>query len=114
MSQFDDYIADEQFSFDYPYGVPGRYWHCLDGDILVSEMSDNHIKNCMNLVGEDDPWYSYFKNELNRRHKRDLDKVMNLIEREYEKATKLEYVHKPLAYALYQVWKIVDEGRLGR
>lgn len=37
-----------------------------------------------------------------------IKKAINLIEKEYEKAKKLEWVHKPLAYAIYKVWKIVD------
>ena len=37
-----------------------------------------------------------------------INKAINLIEKEYEKAKKLEWVHKPLAYAIYKVWKIVD------
>ncbi len=37
-----------------------------------------------------------------------LNKAMKLIEIEYEKAKKLEWVHNPLAYALYKVWKIAD------
>ena len=37
-----------------------------------------------------------------------LNKAINLIEKEYEKAKKLEWVHKPLAYTIYKVWRIVD------
>jgi hypothetical protein len=38
-----------------------------------------------------------------------LKKAIELLEAEYERAKKLEYVHNPLAWALYQVWKKVDE-----
>ena len=38
-----------------------------------------------------------------------LQTAIKLLETEYEKAKKLEWVHNPLAYALYKVWKIVDE-----
>lgn len=34
-----------------------------------------------------------------------IQKAIRLLEKEYERAIKLEYVHNPLAYALYQVWK---------
>ena len=34
-----------------------------------------------------------------------LDNAIKTLKTEYEKAKRLEWVHKPLAYALYQVWK---------
>lgn len=38
--------------------------------------------------------------------------VVKMIEAEYEKAIKLDYVKNPLAFALYAVWKKVDkEGK---
>ena len=37
-----------------------------------------------------------------------LDKAKKLLEEEYEKAKKLEFVKNPMAYALYQVWKKAD------
>ena len=40
-----------------------------------------------------------------------LQKAMRLLAVEYEKAKKLEWVHNPLAYALYQVWKMADRER---
>lgn len=40
-----------------------------------------------------------------------LKKAIELLEAEYERAKKLEYVHNPLAWALYQVWKKADERR---
>lgn len=38
-----------------------------------------------------------------------LVKAINLLKTEYERACKLDYVHNPLAYALYKVWKIADQ-----
>lgn len=38
-----------------------------------------------------------------------LHTAIKLLEAEYEKAKKLEWVHNPLAYALYQVWKMADK-----
>lgn len=35
--------------------------------------------------------------------------AIKLIEETYEKAKKTPYVHSPLPYALYQVWKMADE-----
>ena len=40
-----------------------------------------------------------------------LEKAIKMLEEEYEKAKKLEWVHNPLAYALYKVWKRADAGR---
>lgn len=37
-----------------------------------------------------------------------LEKAIKMLESEYERATCLEFVHSPLAYALYQVWKKVE------
>ena len=37
-----------------------------------------------------------------------LDKAIELLKEEYEHAKKIEYIKKPLAYALYQVWKKAD------
>lgn len=37
-----------------------------------------------------------------------LQKALKLIEEEYERAKKLEYVRNPLAYALFQVWRKAD------
>lgn len=37
-----------------------------------------------------------------------IEKAIKQIRAEYERAKKMEIVENPLAYALYQVWKIVD------
>lgn len=37
-----------------------------------------------------------------------LQTAIKLLEIEYEKAKKLEWVRNPIAYALYQVWKKAD------
>lgn len=41
-----------------------------------------------------------------------FEKVVRRLEKEYEKAQKLEFVQNPLAYALYKVWKMVDRGEI--
>lgn len=38
-----------------------------------------------------------------------LEKAIKLLEEQYERAKKLEYVENPLAWALYQVWRTVDK-----
>lgn len=37
-----------------------------------------------------------------------LDRAKKLLDKEYENAKKLEFVHNPMAYALYQVWRKAD------
>lgn len=44
----------------------------------------------------------------------DLDKAIELLKSEYERAKKLEFVKNPLAYALYHTWKKVDNARQKR
>lgn len=39
-----------------------------------------------------------------------LGKAIKLLEKEYEKAKQLKWVYNPIAYALYKVWKMADEG----
>ena len=43
-----------------------------------------------------------------------LDKAINILKEQYEKAKKLSWVKNPLAYALYQTWKIFDKRDIGR
>lgn len=40
-----------------------------------------------------------------------LEKVIKMLEKQYQKAEKLEFVKNPLCYALYQVWKEVDSNQ---
>lgn len=41
-----------------------------------------------------------------------LEDAIETLKKQYEKAKLLEYVRNPLAYALYQTWKLYD-GRGG-
>ena len=41
-------------------------------------------------------------------------KIIELLEKEYEKAKSLDFVRNPIAYALYQTWKAVDNERPGK
>ena len=38
-----------------------------------------------------------------------LEKAIKLLEKEYERARGLVFVRNPLAYALYQVWRLADK-----
>ena len=37
-----------------------------------------------------------------------LERAIKILEKEYEKAKKLEWVRNPIAYALYKTWKQAD------
>lgn len=37
-----------------------------------------------------------------------LEKAIKMLEDEYERAKKMDYVRNPIAYALHQVWKMAD------
>lgn len=39
----------------------------------------------------------------------EIERAIELLKIEYEKAKRLAYVVNPLAYALYQVWKTADK-----
>lgn len=40
-----------------------------------------------------------------------LEEAKALLDEEYERAKTLEYVKKPLAFALYSVWKKADKEK---
>lgn len=40
-----------------------------------------------------------------------LEKAKKLLDEEYERAKGLEWVDKPIAYALYHVWRTADAER---
>jgi hypothetical protein len=42
-----------------------------------------------------------------------LEKAIKLLESEYERAKNIPYVKKPLAWALFQVWKKADSEKGG-
>ena len=39
----------------------------------------------------------------------DLDKAIKVLKEQYEKAKKIGWIINPIAYALYQTWKIFDK-----
>ena len=40
-----------------------------------------------------------------------LEKALKLVQIKYEAARKLSHIRNPLAYALYQVWKMADKEK---
>lgn len=43
-----------------------------------------------------------------------LEQAIALLRERYEKAKQSPYIKNPLAWALYQVWKIADKERRGK
>lgn len=43
-----------------------------------------------------------------------LEQAIELLKKEYERAKNMEYVKKPLAWALFQVWKKADKMKGGK
>ena len=41
-----------------------------------------------------------------------LEQAIELLRQEYERAKNMEYVQKPLAWALFQVWKKADRAKM--
>lgn len=39
---------------------------------------------------------------------KELDKAIEILKEQYEKAQKIDWVRNKIAYALYQTWKIFD------
>ncbi len=39
-----------------------------------------------------------------------LDNAIKYLQKQYDKALKIDYIKNPLAWALYQTWKYVDKG----
>lgn len=73
MSYASELLADYAFERDYPFGIPNPcnpIWKTQNGqEIPIYNMTIQHIKNCMRLVGEDNMWYDAFAAELQRRKK---------------------------------------------
>lgn len=71
MSMGEELMGEFAFERDYPYGVPNvccPVWKTKNGEcIAVTQMSVLHIMNCMKLVGEDDPWFGVFAQEIIKR-----------------------------------------------
>jgi len=41
-----------------------------------------------------------------------LEQAIELLKKEYERAKKMEYVQRPLAWALFQVWKKAERSKM--
>lgn len=45
---------------------------------------------------------------MKKNDNKELFKAFEMIIDYYDDALKMEHIHNPLAWALYQVWKVVD------
>ena len=73
MSLYKDYYNDYMYERNNPIGNPARkVWVTKNGlEIKVSEMSSNHIRNCLRFIKNDlinEPWVEIFNEELGRRN----------------------------------------------
>ena len=53
--------------------------------------------------------FEEMSNQQRRMSMTDLDKAIKTLKEQYEKAKKIGWVQNPIAYALYQTWKIFDK-----
>ena len=57
----------------------------------------------------------YDNNYVNKRtcqrmdNMTEIDKAIQFLREQYERAKRIEFIHNPLAWALYQTWRHVDE-----
>ena len=67
-SMGEEWLADHQFEHDFPHGVNNDEWTTEDGRTLkITEMTSQHIRNCMKMIGQNDDFYYALEAELNRR-----------------------------------------------
>ena len=71
-------------------------------NVKVYDLRESII-SCRNAMRIEAPDYNS-EEEFNKG----LDRAKKLLDKEYEKAKTLEYVHNPLAYALFNVWRKAD------
>lgn len=68
MSLWSDYEADYVFERNFPHGVNNDEWRTRDGKVLkVKDMTSEHIRNCMRMIGKSDDFYYVFEAELEKR-----------------------------------------------
>ena len=79
MSCFEDFMADHVADQDMQYMYMEQeakqgYWTTKSGETIhISDMTENHIRNCIKYIEKHDkedlylPWIYEFKEELKRR-----------------------------------------------
>lgn len=67
MSLGAEWLTDHEYELNWPR-INTSVWRTRDGQVLkIAEMTSEHIKNCMNMIGEDNPYWWPFAKELLRR-----------------------------------------------
>ena len=44
-------------------------------------------------------------------YKKSIDKAIKILQARYEYAKKQKWIYNPLAYALYEVWRLADDNK---
>lgn len=91
---------------EWHYDNMENYMPVEGGDF--SMVSDS-TKNALLQIGRSD----HGGKNTGKKKQLTMEKALDLLNAEYKKAMGLEHIRNPLAYALYQVWKLADqmEGR---
>lgn len=82
-----------------PYGdgtYPGDYEAMIHDETLVDVLGTINEATTVDAVEVEDP---------------ELRKAIKLLIKQYDRSKASEYVHSPVAHALYHTWKQVDKER---
>ena len=68
MSMGSEWLADHAYELYHKPPIDTSKWKTKDGRVLnICDMTNEHIKNCMNMVGEENPYWWPFAKELLKR-----------------------------------------------
>ena len=69
MSMGSEWLDDHAYELHHPCQFDFSIWYTKNGRALkVTEMTTEHIKNCMNMIGEENPRWWHFAKEILRRN----------------------------------------------
>jgi hypothetical protein len=71
-------------------------------------------KNCIHFKVCKHKSKTVYECEHFKEEEKELKTAVKQLICEYERAKRLEWVQNPLAYALYQVWKVADERKINK
>lgn len=68
MSMGQEWLDDHAYELHHHRRADTTKWRTKDGrELNICDMTNEHIKNCMNMVGEENPYWWPFAKELLRR-----------------------------------------------
>ena len=68
INRWSDYTASPENNPIHIEKLIDKVWTTRDGKkLLISEMSDEHVKNCYHMVRDSDYWKTIFKLEIENR-----------------------------------------------